>query len=91
MIEISRRDEVYPPLMSRDFHSPARGLLGNLGMLFVPTGVGITQQMDLVINRGLALAIVLVRLHHADPRRPRLDIPDRQAMASDCRLAHCIK
>lgn len=38
----------------------AQGLLGNLGMLFVPAGVGIMQQMDLVINRGLALAIILV-------------------------------
>jgi holin-like protein len=38
----------------------AEVLLANLGMLFVPAGVGIIQQMDLVATRGVALAVILV-------------------------------
>lgn len=39
----------------------SRVILANLGILFVPAGVGIIQHLDLIRDRGLALlAIVLV-------------------------------
>lgn len=38
----------------------AQGLLGNLGMLFIPAGVGIMQEFGLIESRGLALVIILV-------------------------------
>lgn len=38
----------------------ADGLLANLGMLFVPAGVGIMQQLDLLEARGMAVAVILV-------------------------------
>lgn len=39
----------------------ADGLLANLGILFVPAGVGIIQHLDLVISMGLPiLAAILV-------------------------------
>jgi len=39
----------------------SRAILANLGILFVPAGVGIIQHLDLIRDRGLALlAIVLV-------------------------------
>lgn len=39
----------------------SRAILANLGILFVPAGVGIIQHIDLIRDRGLALlAIVLL-------------------------------
>ena len=39
----------------------SRAILANLGILFVPAGVGIIQHLDLIRDRGLALlAIVLL-------------------------------
>ncbi len=39
----------------------SKAILANLGILFVPAGVGIIQHMDLIRDRGLALlAIVLL-------------------------------
>lgn len=38
----------------------ADGLLANLGLLFVPAGVGIMQQLQLVEARGFALAAILI-------------------------------
>ncbi len=37
----------------------AKGLLANLSLLFVPAGVGVIQQLDLVIQHGLAIFLVL--------------------------------
>ncbi len=39
----------------------SKAILANLGILFVPAGVGIVQHLDLIRDRGLALlAIVLL-------------------------------
>ncbi len=38
----------------------AEGLLQNLALLFVPAGVGVVQQLKLLSEYGLAIAIALV-------------------------------
>jgi len=40
--------------------STTRGLLSNLGLLFVPAGVGIITHLDAVADQWLALTITLV-------------------------------
>ena len=35
-------------------------LLANLGLLFVPAGVGVGQHLDLVASNGIALAITIL-------------------------------
>lgn len=37
----------------------AGALLGSLGLLFVPAGVGVVQNLDLLAQRGVAIALVL--------------------------------
>lgn len=37
-----------------------QGLLGVLGILFVPAGVGVVQQLDLFAKHGIGLAIALI-------------------------------
>lgn len=39
--------------------STADGILRNLSLMFVPAGVGITQQFDLVAQHGLEILLVL--------------------------------
>lgn len=36
------------------------GLLSNLGVLFVPAGVGVIQNIALIADRGIAIAVVLL-------------------------------
>ncbi|NHT76181.1 CidA/LrgA family protein [Rhizobiaceae bacterium CRRU44] len=38
----------------------ADGLLANLGILFVPAGVGIIQHLDLVISMGLPILVAIL-------------------------------
>ncbi|TCL64093.1 CidA/LrgA family protein [Rhizobium sp. BK251] len=38
----------------------SKGLLANLGVLFVPAGVGIVQHLDLIASRGLELLVVIL-------------------------------
>lgn len=38
----------------------SRAILANLGILFVPAGVGIIQHLDLIRDRGLALLAVVL-------------------------------
>ncbi len=38
----------------------SHGLLANLGLMFVPAGVGIVQQLDVFSDYGLAIGIALV-------------------------------
>lgn len=38
----------------------ATGLLGNLGLLFVPAGVGVITQLDVLARNWLAVAVALV-------------------------------
>ncbi len=46
--------------LERDIGGAADGLLSNLGMLFVPTGVGIIQHTGLLARHGPGLVLVLV-------------------------------
>jgi putative effector of murein hydrolase LrgA (UPF0299 family) len=45
------------------------GLLSNLGVLFVPAGVGVIQNIALIADRGIAIAVVLLDNHHAGGTR----------------------
>lgn len=38
----------------------AQGLLGNLGLLFVPAGVGVVTQLDVLERNWLAVAVAIV-------------------------------
>lgn len=49
--------------MARTFEeavSTSKALLANLGVLFVPAGVGIVQHFDLIAERGLALFVTVL-------------------------------
>src|ERR1700741_5006002 len=48
------------PLQGDGVESASRGLLANLSLLFVPAGVGVVQELDLVAAHGIAVAVVLV-------------------------------
>ncbi|QUS42243.1 CidA/LrgA family protein [Tardiphaga alba] len=37
----------------------AKGLLASLALLFVPAGVGVTQNLDLIADRGIAIFLAL--------------------------------
>ncbi|MBY5766995.1 CidA/LrgA family protein [Rhizobium leguminosarum] len=45
---------------SRQAVATSNALLANLGVLFVPAGVGIVQHFDLIAERGLALFATLL-------------------------------
>jgi holin-like protein len=48
------------PLRENAVEGTAKGLLANLSLLFVPAGVGVIQQLDLINQHGLAIFLVLV-------------------------------
>jgi putative effector of murein hydrolase LrgA (UPF0299 family) len=47
------------PLQQDGVENASRGLLAHLSLLFVPAGVGVMQKLDLVAERGIAIAVVL--------------------------------
>ncbi len=47
------------PLRDSAVESMAKGLLANLSLMFVPAGVGVVQNLDLLAQRGVAIALVL--------------------------------
>ncbi len=47
------------PLRDGHVEGVAKGLLAHLSLLFVPAGVGVVQQLDLIAERGFAIAGVL--------------------------------
>lgn len=47
------------PLRANEVEGAAKGLLANLSLLFVPAGVGVIQQLDLLAQHGLAIFLVL--------------------------------
>lgn len=57
------RDRMTPiavgPLRDSRVETTARGLLAHLSLMFVPAGVGVVQQLDLIASRGFAIAVVL--------------------------------
>jgi holin-like protein len=48
------------PLQGDGVESASRGLLANLSLLFVPAGVGVVQELDLIVDHGIAFLGVLV-------------------------------
>lgn len=47
------------PLRDSAVEGVAKGLLVNLSLMFVPAGVGVVQNLDLLEQRGVAIASVL--------------------------------
>ena len=47
------------PLQGDAVENASRGLLANLSLLFVPAGVGVVQQLDLIAVHGIAIVAVL--------------------------------
>jgi putative effector of murein hydrolase LrgA (UPF0299 family) len=47
------------PLKDSAVEGVAKGLLANLSLMFVPAGVGVVQNLDLLAQRGVAIAVVL--------------------------------
>src|ERR1700688_1711699 len=48
------------PLQQNGVENASRGMLAHLSLLFVPAGVGVVQKLDLVAERGIAIAVILV-------------------------------
>jgi holin-like protein len=47
------------PLQGGGVENAAKGLLAHLSLLFVPAGVGVVEQLDLVAQHGVVIALVL--------------------------------
>ncbi len=47
------------PLRDNAVEGTAKGMLAHLSLLFVPAGVGVVQNLDLLAQRGVAIAVVL--------------------------------
>lgn len=47
------------PLRASAVEGTAKGMLAHLSLLFVPAGVGVVQQLDLLATRGLAIFVIL--------------------------------
>ncbi len=47
------------PLRDNAVEGTAKGMLAHLSLLFVPAGVGVVQNLDLLAQRGVAIAFVL--------------------------------
>ena len=48
------------PLGNGGLETAAKGLLAHLSLMFVPAGVGVVQQLDLLAAHGLAIGVILV-------------------------------
>lgn len=47
------------PLRDNAAEGTAKGVLAHLSLLFVPAGVGVVQQLDLLAQHGLAIFVIL--------------------------------
>ena len=47
------------PLREEGVENASRGLLAHLSLLFVPAGVGVVQQLNLIAEHGIAIVAVL--------------------------------
>ncbi len=45
---------------SQDLKAASQGLLGNLGLLFVPAGVGVVTQLDVLGQNWLPIAVSII-------------------------------
>jgi putative effector of murein hydrolase LrgA (UPF0299 family) len=48
------------PLRDDGVENASKGMLAHLSLLFVPAGVGVIQQLDLLAQHGLAIFLVLI-------------------------------
>jgi putative effector of murein hydrolase LrgA (UPF0299 family) len=48
------------PLRDEGVENASKGMLAHLSLLFVPAGVGVIQQLDLLAQHGLAIFLVLI-------------------------------
>lgn len=57
------RDRVAPlargPLVVGRIEGTAKGMLAHMSLLFVPAGVGVVQNLDLIAAHGIAIVLVL--------------------------------
>ena len=49
------------PLSGGGVENASRALLANLSLLFIPAGAGVVQKLDLLVEHGIAVIIVLAR------------------------------
>ena len=47
-------------IVNGDLESASKTILAHLSLLFVPAGVGVVQNLDLIARHGLGLAIALI-------------------------------
>ncbi|MBX9710876.1 MAG: CidA/LrgA family protein [Xanthobacteraceae bacterium] len=47
------------PLRHGEVESTSKGMLTHLSLLFVPAGVGVVQQLDLIAQHGIAIFVIL--------------------------------
>lgn len=47
------------PLRNDGVENASKGMLAHLSLLFVPAGVGVVQQLDMIASHGIAIALVL--------------------------------
>jgi putative effector of murein hydrolase LrgA (UPF0299 family) len=50
----------FGPLRNDGVEKAARVLLAHMSLMFVPAGVGVVQKLDLLADRGVAIALVLI-------------------------------
>ena len=48
------------PLRIGGVETIAKGMLAHLSLMFVPAGVGVVQQLDLIAEHGLAIGLILI-------------------------------
>ena len=48
------------PLQAGGVEQASEGMLAHLSLLFVPAGVGVVQQLDLVAEHGIAIFLILI-------------------------------
>jgi len=64
LILLQGRDRIgllrHGPLGNGGVESAASGMLAHLSLLFVPAGVGVVQQLDLISEHGVAIFVILV-------------------------------
>jgi len=49
----------FGPLGNNGVETASKGLLAHLSLLFVPAGVGVVQNLDLIAEHGIAVAAIL--------------------------------
>ncbi len=47
------------PLQGDGVEGASRGLLAHLSLLFIPAGVGVVQELDLLAEHGIAILLIL--------------------------------